>query len=239
MATPQASPAPSAVEAVLLDALGTLVELEPPGPRLQRGLAEIAGVQVTAAAAKEAFRAEIEHYLAHHLEGRDADSLAILRDGCAEVVRRSLGLPARQHLAVREAMLAALRFRAHADAAPAVAALRRRGVRLVVASNWDCSLPCALAAAGLDGAFDAVVPSAVAGAAKPDPRLFAAALDAAGVGPERAVHVGDSVRHDIEGARAAGVFGVLLRRERGGEGGEEVPTIASLTDLAALLFDAR
>lgn len=232
----------AAFDAVLLDAFGTLVELEPPAPRLRAGLWEIARVDVGEAAAGRAFRAEIEHYLAHHLEGRDAGSLDALRADCAEVIRRSLGLPDGAHVAVREAMLGAIRFVAYPDAAPALAALRSCGMRLVVASNWDCSLDDALASAGLGGAVDAVVPSAKVGAAKPDTRLFAAALEEAGVSPGRAVHVGDSVEHDVEGARAAGVTAVLVRRVPGAGGPADTSgvlpgtaEIRSLAELPALL----
>jgi putative hydrolase of the HAD superfamily len=56
----------------------------------------------------------------------------------------------------------------------------------------------------------AVVDSALIGAEKPDPRIFAAALRAAGSPAERAVHVGDSVWFDVEGALAAGLRAVHL-----------------------------
>jgi putative hydrolase of the HAD superfamily len=55
-----------AVRAVLLDALGTLVELQPPAPRLQRLLRE-AGFEVSEERAAAGFMAEIAYYLDHHL----------------------------------------------------------------------------------------------------------------------------------------------------------------------------
>ncbi len=51
----------------------------------------------------------------------------------------------------------------------------------------------------------AVVDSFVVGVAKPEPQIFVHALDGLEVGPDKAIHVGDSVRYDVEGARAAGV----------------------------------
>src|SRR5581483_11054443 len=51
----------------------------------------------------------------------------------------------------------------------------------------------------------AIVDSSVVGIAKPDPAIFHHTLDLIGVDASRAVHVGDSVRFDVEGARAAGV----------------------------------
>jgi putative hydrolase of the HAD superfamily len=58
----------------------------------------------------------------------------------------------------------------------------------------------------------------------------------AGVAPEDAVHAGDSVEHDVAGARAAGVAPVLVARHRPPTGGVPagVPVIATLAGLPAL-----
>ena len=196
--------------AVSLDALGTLVELEPPAPKLVATLAE-RGVQIAPEDAERAFRAEIAYYLEHHLEGRDARALDDLRDRCAGVLEAELGVAG-----LRDAMLASLRFRAFPDAAPALGELRGRGLALVVVSNWDCSLPRVLEEAGLLRLVDGVVSSAEAGAAKPDPAPFRRGLDLLGATPAESVHVGDSRRNDVDGARAAGMEAVLLSREGGG-----------------------
>src|SRR5207248_3201245 len=77
-------------------------------------------------------------------EGRDPDSLAALRRRCAETMRTALPPSVRARLAdleaVTEALLASLRFRSYDDVAPGLTALRDRGTRLVVVSNWDVSL---------------------------------------------------------------------------------------------------
>jgi len=210
----------------LIDALGTLVHLEPPAPRLREALAA-EGLKVTLADARRAFAAEIAYYLEHHLEGHDAVALEDLRDRCAAVLGTLLGLePSR----VRAPMLGALRFSAFEDAAPALVELRSRGLALVVVSNWDCSLPEVLAAAELATLVDGVVSSAEAGAAKPDPAPFRRGLELAGVAAEEALHVGDSPENDLAGARAAGVRGVLLTRQ----GGTPPGAIRSLAELAHL-----
>ena len=61
--------------------------------------------------------------------------------------------------------------------------------------------------------FDAVVYSSAAGSAKPDRRIFQHALDQLLVAPAEALHVGDSRTADYEGALAAGLTAVLLRRD--------------------------
>jgi putative hydrolase of the HAD superfamily len=227
----------SGPRAILLDALGTLLELEPPAPRLCRELAERFGLRIGRGAAQRAIGAEIAYYRAHHREGCDARSLGDLRVRCTEVLREGLGEAAAGFPAVelQEALLASLRFRPFPEVPGALPALRSAGRRLVVVSNWDCSLREVLARAGLAEGFDGVVTSAEVGAAKPSPAIFVGALAVAGVAPRDAVHVGDSVREDVGGARAAAIDPILIRRGRrrsppaGSPPG--VRTIASLAEL--------
>jgi putative hydrolase of the HAD superfamily len=218
--------------AVLLDALGTLVELQPPAPRLQRLLRE-SGVEVSEEAAAAGFAAEIAYYLDHHLDGSDPERLARLRDRCAEELRRAVAAPELDHATARRAMLDALEFRPYPDVLPALEALRERGLALVIASNWDCSLPNWLEPTGIMELVDGVVTSAEMGAAKPHPRVFERALAIAGVAAAEAVHAGDKVDNDIEGARAAGVRPVLVQREGDPPAGLEA--VRSLRELVALV----
>ena len=224
------------LRAVLFDALGTLVRLEPPAPRLRAELQRVAGIDVGEEAAERAFRAEIAYYLDHHLEGRDASSLDELRERCAGVLVRELAEHALEPAAARAALLGSLEFTAFDDAPPALGMLRQAGFRLVVASNWDCSLPEVLRGAGLAALVDGIVSSAAVGAAKPAPEVFLEAARIAGAAPEEALHVGDSVENDVEGARAAGIRGVLLARQGPAPGG--VDTVRSLAEVPALTFAA-
>jgi putative hydrolase of the HAD superfamily len=229
-------PGGAPVEAVLLDGLGTLVALEPPWPALRAHMREAHGLELTAADAERAFRVEIDYYRAHHHEGRDAEALEDLRHRCAEVLREQLPTDVAEALSIADlsaAMLGALRFTAYPDAPPALAELRARGVALVVVSNWDVSLLEVLRGVGLDGMVDGVVTSAQVGSPKPGRAIFEAALELAGVSSGRAVHVGDSIEHDVGGALAAGIRPVLLRREdvEPGEPPPGTPVIVSLTEL--------
>ena len=231
------------VEAVLLDSFGTLVAMDPPAPRLQAELAA-RGIEVTVERAAAGFRAEIAYYLDHHWEGRDRASLDELRDRCAAVLHDALGIPGADPGAVREALLAAIHFVPYPEVPRALRDLRERGMRLVVASNWDCSLGEVLREAGIRDLVDGVVTSAEASAPKPDSRVFEAALVLAGCAPEHAVHVGDSPSKDVAGAAAAGIAPILLRRggERpdgvdadSGSAARPVAEIASLGELAYVL----
>ena len=226
------------LKALLLDALGTLVELPPPAPALQEELAARFGVAVTLGEAERAIVAEIAYYRARFDDAVDAESLRALRRACAEVLRDALpesaALTAASLDDVVELLLAALRFRAYDDAGPTILAARERGLRVVVASNWDVGLPDVLEHVGLAPLIDGIVTSASVGARKPAAAVFEAALHVAGVEPSAALHVGDSLTEDIVGARAAGVKAVLISRG-GAIEPDGVPVLRSLSQLRTLI----
>jgi putative hydrolase of the HAD superfamily len=97
------------------------------------------------------------------------------------------------------------------ESAPALRTIAR-GHRIVIVSNSQGWMEQHLRDAGVcqvgpgaGASVSAVVDSAHVGAEKPDARIFRVALDAVGVAADRAVHVGDSVWFDVQGALAAGV----------------------------------
>jgi len=186
-----------ALDAVTLDAYGTLVELDDHVGRLRRALAA-AGVERDEHVVEQAFLHEVEHYARHKCGARDAAALAELRRDCAHVFVDALGAD----IDFTDGFAGAVAFRPLPGVLDALGELRARGLALAAVSNWDCSLGERLAEAGIE--LDVTVSCAEAGAAKPDPAIFAVALDRLGVEPGRTLHVGDSAE-DVEGARAAGL----------------------------------
>ena len=198
--------------AVLLDALGTLVELPDPAGALVEEL-DARGVQLRPAEAKWAIGAEIAFYRALLLPARDQEGLASLRERCVDVLRNALPAHARDVPDLGGALMGALRFRPYAEVPGVLAAWRERGLRLVVVSNWDVSLHEVLERTGLTPLLDGALDSASFGVAKPDPSIFAAGLELAGVDAAEAVHVGDDLEADVAGARGAGIEPVLVARD--------------------------
>ncbi|MBV9681154.1 MAG: HAD-IA family hydrolase [Solirubrobacterales bacterium] len=236
-ATARASATAPAPAAILLDALGTLVALEPPAPLLRSELATRFGVDVSEAEAARAIAAEIAHYRAHLDEGRDSAGLDALRRRCADVLRSALPDGVGRWLELDplvDALLASLRFSDFPDVRPALEAARARGQRLVVVSNWDVSLVGVLRGLELEPLLDGILTSAMVGARKPATAIFEQALALAGVGPDQAVHVGDSLDEDVAGARAAGIEPVLIRRG----GGPPVPRVRTISSLSELITAA-
>jgi putative hydrolase of the HAD superfamily len=214
------------IQAILLDAMGTLLTFEPPAPRLRAAL-RARGIEVSAEAAEAAIRDEIAYYRVHLHEGRDPSSLAGLRRRAAEAMRPALGVDGE----LTDALLASLRFYAYPDAAPALTALRERGLAIVVVSNWDHSLHERLDETGLAPLVDGAVASAELGHAKPERAIFERALEVAGVPAAAALHAGDSPREDVEGALAAGLRAVLVARDGEPPVDVGVPVIRSLVEL--------
>ncbi|MBI4484210.1 MAG: HAD-IA family hydrolase [Acidobacteria bacterium] len=108
--------------------------------------------------------------------------------------------------------------------------LRRTGRKLGIVSNFDSRLFDVCQALGIAELLDTIVTSSRTGYAKPDPEIFRVALREVGAKASEAVHTGDSVHEDVEGARAAGLAAILLDREDR-HGGQDCVRIASLEEL--------
>ena len=120
-----------------------------------------------------------------------------------------------------------------ADVPATLDGLAGAGIRLAVVSNWDSHLPALLEGLDLAGRFDAVLVSAVEETGKPDPEIFRRACTRLGVAAAEALHVGDSLAEDYEGARAAGLRAILL--DRAGRHGGVPDRIERLDELLARL----
>jgi putative hydrolase of the HAD superfamily len=110
-----------------------------------------------------------------------------------------------------------------------LAALRGRGVPVGVVSNAGGFIEEVLAGLevcqvgpGRGVEVEVVVDSTVVGVEKPDPAIFRFALDVIDVPPERVLYVGDTVRNDVLGARAAGLHPLHLDPYDLHAGAEEV-----------------
>lgn len=179
----------AALDAVTIDAYGTLATIVDPLPRLRELLPDH-----DQDAIESAFRAEAAYYARHASRGRDAPSLSELREACVRVFNDELGasLTASQYVD-------AIAFTPIPGVAAALERLRSLGLSLAVVANWDFSLHERLQELGLATYFATIVHAA----AKPSPDGIGAALRTLGVTPARALHIGDDGA-DEAAAEAAG-----------------------------------
>jgi len=132
-------------------------------------------------------------------------------------------------------------FELYDDVAGVLRELATAGMRVGLISNSHRCLESFQSHFELEGLVTAAVTSAEHGYMKPHPSIFREALRRAEVNPADAVMVGDSVRHDVEGALRVGMRAVLLHR--GAEPHRHssalaaigVSTITSLHELPPLL----
>ena len=232
MADAAVTPVGRDLDAVSFDAMGTLIRLEEPAPRLREALTRHLGLDVPLDRCEAAMRAEMTHYRTHCHRASDRVALAALRLECAGVMADVLALgPGGPELL--PALGDAIAFRLYPDVLHVLERLEQAGLRTAILSNWDVSLHDALRRLGLEARFAAAVASAEIGAEKPDPRAFEAVAEALGAVPHRILHVGDDPVRDVDGARAAGLRALLL--QRGGGPAQRRPRVTTLAELPALL----
>ncbi|HKF44298.1 MAG TPA: HAD-IA family hydrolase [Thermoanaerobaculia bacterium] len=127
-------------------------------------------------------------------------------------------------------------WRIYEDVVGTLDALEKSGHLLAVVSNWDSQLPRLLESLGLASRFKTISVSAIEESGKPGPEIFRRTCARLGVSPAEALHVGDSVVEDYEGARAAGLSALLL--DRPGRFTDRPACIRSLEELPSRLQGA-
>ncbi|HEX6163080.1 MAG TPA: HAD family hydrolase [Vicinamibacterales bacterium] len=128
-------------------------------------------------------------------------------------------------------------FEMYEDAPPVLTALQQRGITIGLISNSHRSLDAFCEHFSLRNIIAVSVSGAEHGYMKPHRSIFDAALDRAGMRADEAMMVGDSFKHDIEGAFNAGWRAVLLKRsgEIPYKLPEDLPVITTLAELPDLI----
>ena len=127
------------------------------------------------------------------------------------------------------------------DAAPTLAELKRRGMKLGLIANQNPGTKRRLADWEMLPYFDMIAASAEVGAAKPDPAIFKWALRQTDCLPREAAMVGDRLDNDVAPANRLGMHSIRLLRGLAAyhepQSAEEVPeyTIHTLGDIFHLL----
>jgi HAD superfamily hydrolase (TIGR01549 family) len=214
-------------DAILFDAGGTLVVQDP------AELARLLGIPVDPLRAFEAHYRAMDAYARVRLAGEEktwdwwqahffqALGLADPRAG-ADLTSNGYGI---WNAAIEGAV-------------EAVRHLTELGIRTAVVSNSDGSVRESLSRAGFEGVFEFVLDSHEVGISKPDPGIFAHALERMGIEPARAWYVGDSIYHDIGGGHGAG-FGASVLIDPFNLALEHQPRVTSVAELRGLLDPGR
>jgi putative hydrolase of the HAD superfamily len=107
-------------------------------------------------------------------------------------------------------------------------ALQKQGYRLALLSNWDRRLRLLIEGMKIGSFFEEVFISSEVGFEKPDPRMFHHVQMRLNSTPDEFLHVGDSVYHDIEGAKGVGWKSVLITHQSGERKDGEIGALKDL-----------
>lgn len=206
------------IRAVFFDAGATLLHPDPPVEEVYARIFADDGVRFTAGQLRDALTAtwiEVQREKPGDRYGGVQGEPEFWRDFLGRVRRLLDGGPLSEEAFARlaEHFRAPEAWKVYPDVLPALEVLAARGLALAVVSNWDSYLPRLLELRGLSRFFQTVSVSAIEETGKPGAEIFRRTCARVSVEAPEALHVGDSLRDDFEGAQAAGLNALLLDRK--------------------------
>ena len=228
------------IRAVFFDFYGTLADW-PTAEGLQQAAAAAEGIVVEQAAIAVAYRTANAYMDAENARQPVQQRTQPERDSFfAEYERRLLADAGAPDVSLDVAARVWQRVRGAPDeltllpdATSALEELQALDLTLGVISNMGLELNGLLERLGIGGYLPVRSTTGSAGVSKPHPRIFQLALAQAGAQPAEAVHIGDSIGADVEGARGAGITPVFVQRTPGPSAPDGVQVVGSLTEAAA------
>ena len=231
------------IKAVFFDAAGTLIK---PARSVGESYAAIAakhGKEVSSTNITERFRTCFDAAPRLAFPGATEDTVAALeRDWWKSLVAQVFE-PWSPFVRFEEYFAELFAYFASPDAwtlypevLETLTSLKERDLILDVISNFDSRLVRILDGLGAGAQFENIFVSSRVGYAKPDGRIFNAALSCHGLAPAQALHVGDSEINDLSGANQAGLKGILVERGKT-SAAPASDRINSLRSILALLDD--
>lgn len=202
------------IQAVLFDFGDTLASLKPAKEELFISAARSIGLELTFSAVQRAYEIVDFHNKYSSVYVKDRDDFYRVYN---EQLCWALGIYS--HFKQLHPLLAtSFRQKKHwqlVEGVPHVLnVLQQRGITLAIVANWDRDLPALAERLEISRFFSAIVSSQEAGVEKPDPAIFARAVQDLSLSAERdtILYVGNEYKADVHGARAAGLTPVLIDR---------------------------
>ena len=233
------------IKAISFDFYNTLVRFWPPLDEIQHSACRELGLNVDKDEIERGYSVADVYFNEENgrqpLAKRTEEERLAFFSRYEQILLENAGLPVSLDLAKnvwQMAMAVPKDFIPFEDTLPALASLKSQGYRLGVLSNLRRDMGPLCKQLGISPYLDFCINSAEAGAEKPHPPIFLAALERASVAPGEAVHVGDQYHSDVLGARGVGIHPVLIDRGGWQADVDDCPKISSLNDLAVLLEGA-
>lgn len=201
-------PLPQPTRGVLFDLMDTLAYLDPDVYRAEKlHMAKI-------------LRVSLERFLSAWEASRKNASTGVFgtTEDRIRWVARTLAMELSDdechNLAQREDAMWRTRVELIEGAYSLLARLRATGMKVAVVSNGPVAMRSLRDHLGLGSLVDVTLFSHAVGVLKPDPGIYSRALDDLGLAASCCVYVGDGNDHELDGARAVGLYTIKVRRER-------------------------
>ena len=232
------------IKAVCFDWFNTLARFEPPREELYIQAFRQFGIELSP---KDVIRGILigdQYYFEENakspVEKRSPEEQAEVYTHYPKAVLAEAGVQAPQELPLKIIKIVTQQFRGinfalFDDVIPTLKTLKERNLTLGLLTNLDRDIKPIYRELGLESYINFTVTSVEVGADKPEPPIFLAALQRAGVDASEAVHVGDQYKLDIIGARGVGITPILIDRYDLYPEVSDCPRINSLTKLAEYL----
>jgi len=226
---------------IFLDAMHTLMDLDPDFPGFLAAMAEDEGIKPSAELLRSAFD-EAHEKVCALLKGRTDFSIDEHRErlfwrSIDGGIFRHLGFGERSEDMAAKAFAefeSGCRFRLFDDTLKALREIGDLGIPMAIVSNGTIGMDRWMRQSLMAEHLQFIMVSVPVGWEKPGPEIFRLALERAAVAPETALFAGDSYEHDILGARAVGIPGVLISAKANGQN-QDCAVLSGIAQLPGFL----
>ena len=232
------------IKAIFLDWFNTLARYEPPHYEIHGRACQHFGIEVSPEKIMRgillADRYFFEENTLSPVEKRSPEEKAEVYIRYQDIALTEAGVKVSKELALKimkkvTQLFEGMTFVLFVDVLPTLKTLKERNFILGMITNLSREMNPICRELGMDPYLDFVVTSGEVGADKPEPAIFLASLERAGVNASQAIHVGDQYKLDVVGARGVGINPILIDRYDLYPEVSDCPRIRSLTELAQYL----
>ncbi len=232
------------IKAIFFDWFNTLALYEPPREELHSQALRQCGIEVSPKKVMPGLMAADRYFFGEHANSpvnkRSPEEQSEVYLRYQEIVLTEAGVKVTKELLSKimkkaQQLYKGITFVLFDDVLLTLKTLKARKLILGLLTNATKDMISIHSKLGLEPYLDFVVTSEEAGADKPQPPIFLAALNRAGVNASEAVHVGDQYKLDVVGARGVGITPILLDRYDLYPEVSDCPRICNLSQLAEYL----
>jgi HAD superfamily hydrolase (TIGR01549 family) len=232
------------IKAIFLDWFNTLAHYEPPHYEIHRQACQHFGIKVSPEKIMRGILLADRYFFDENtrspVEKRSPEEKAEVYIRYQEIAYTEAGIKVSRDMLLKimekvNQLFKGMTFTLFDDVLPTLKTLKERNFLLGMITNLSTDMNPICRELGLEPYLNFVVTSGEVGADKPEPAIFLAALQRAGVNADQAIHVGDQYKLDVVGARGVGINPILIDRYDLSPEVSDCPRIRSLTELTQYL----